>query len=221
VPLLPVYSLLVAILLEDLFVEGKESLRKIIAVRRPWSMPAQCGLLILVALLNLWPQGWLPQVRPFGVFREYACFMLQEESARAIRCLDPGSRVTSNYPNLLYFYSKGEHQVFKMRLPGSKETALSERETLPLKRRKATGPSPSEERLMRPSEVNEALQRAGIDQAVIFLSEGKTVHLHELIEGLRREGALKVTVRCEDEGLVVYDLVRGAEKGPTGPLEGA
>ncbi len=198
VPLLPMYNLLAAFLIDE-FCSRRRWLSERLGGKAGWSRLGGGGLLLLLVVVNLWPQKWLWEVRPFGIFRDYQGFFLQQEAKAALRCLDAGARVISNYPNLFYFYGGGDHPVFKARLVG----LTSERR----EGRKGRDPGRSVSPRAgadRPG-LMEVMGSSGISQVVVFLPREESA-LYNEIERLRKEGALDFTVRCKDERLVIYDL---------------
>ncbi len=199
VVLLPMYNVLVAVLIDDIYSRRKWFSEKL-RMKGEWLRIVGGGLLLLLLVVNLWPQKWLSEVRPLGIFRKSHDFLLQQEANRAIRCLLPGAAVVSNYPNLFYFYGAGQHAVFKSRLVG---LATGHRRG---EQRKDPGGSVSPRRRADRPGLMEVMRSAGIRHVVVFLGKQES-GLYNDIERLRREGALDFTVRCQEERFVVYDLM--------------
>jgi len=199
VPLLPIYSVLVAVLIDDL--HSKVTwLSQRLRIEGKWLRFGGGLLLALLVLVNLWPQKWLMEVRPLGIFRKSHDFFLQQEANRAIRCLLPGAAVVSNYPNLFYFYGAGQHAVFKSRLTGL-ATGYRRGE-----KGKDPGGAVSPGRRADRRGPMEVVRSASIKHVVVFLGKEDS-GLHNEMERLRREGALDFTARCQEERFVVYDLM--------------
>lgn len=198
VPLLPMYNILAAFLIDELYSKRKWFSERF-RVKGGWLRLGGTGLFMLLIVVNLWPEKWLSGVRPFGIFKKSHDFFLQQEAKRAIECLDAGARVTSNYPNLFYFYGGGDHAVLKSRLMG---LASEDREG---KKGKDPGTSISRRRGSDRLGLMEVMRSAGISQVVVFQGREES-GLYNEIERLRKEGALEFAVRCQEERFVVYDL---------------
>lgn len=199
VPLLPMYNILAAVLIDELCSKRRWFSERF-RIEGGWSRLVGGGLLLLLLVVNLWPQKWLWGVRPLGIFRKSQDFFLQQEANRAIQCLVPGAAVVSNYPNLFYFYGAGEYAVFKSRMVGFETGSRQGKKGKDpggsaLRRRGGDGPG-----------LMEVMRSAGISQVVVFLGREES-GLYSEIERLRKQGVVDFAVRCQEERFVVYDLM--------------
>jgi hypothetical protein len=109
-PLLPIYSILIAILLDHTW-EKRDQVARLLRDRRRWT---QYGMLILLAAFlvnNLKPQRVFAGFRPFAILSSNRAPLLRDEVKEAVGCIPPGVPVLTNYKSLMYFYSQGRHPV--------------------------------------------------------------------------------------------------------------
>lgn len=114
VPLFPLYSLLVAILLKriwEFFVEKAQRLN----LRTLASMKLGVALFILFALNSLKPGLVMHKFEPFRIFSSRKHFFLLSESEAAMRCVPSNSTILTNYPSILYFYLQANYPIRTLR----------------------------------------------------------------------------------------------------------
>lgn len=122
IPLLPIISLLVAILFDDIW-KKRGDFASWIWDRRCW---CRYGLLILFAVFllnNLKPHRVLREFDPLCVLCSNRAPYLMNEVHRALDCVPPGVLVLTNYKSLVYFYSQGKRAALPLAITTAKESS--------------------------------------------------------------------------------------------------
>jgi len=114
VPLFPLYSLLVAILLKRIWESFVEKAHRL-NLRTLASMKLGAVFFIVFALNSLKPGLVMHKFKLFEIFSSRKDFFLLAESEAAIRCVPSNSTILTNYPSILYFYLRGNYPVRALR----------------------------------------------------------------------------------------------------------
>jgi|YNPNPStandDraft_1061719.scaffolds.fasta_scaffold09220_3 4-amino-4-deoxy-L-arabinose transferase-like glycosyltransferase len=114
IPLLPLYSLLSALLLDALRRRG-EGLATRIGIGHRWTTVVFVVFFCVLLVANLKPSKVLRGFAPFSLFSSSMEPHYKKEIDAALGCIPAGASVLSNYPSLTYFYSQGAYRVRRLR----------------------------------------------------------------------------------------------------------
>lgn len=114
IPLLPLYSLLSALLLDALW-ERMGVLAQRLKLGVSWLSLGFVCLLGVLLVANLRPSKVLRGFEPLSLFSSSVEPYYEKQIRAALSCIPSGSSVLSNYPSLTYFYSQGAYPVRKLR----------------------------------------------------------------------------------------------------------
>lgn len=206
IPLIPTYSLFVSVLLDDLY-----SIASRFWSQRNWVRYGRWGFLLTLLAINLSPRPWFLEIRPLAILRSPIPLFLYEEAQQAIACIMPGARIISNYPNLLYFYGKGEFQVFKSKWIPREGGAGEIRKRAQIGYEGKGSPIVIGEEMKMHSFMS-VVRHFRVSHVVIFRPE-KGNRLQGLIERSGQQGFLRAEVLCQGEGVRVYRIVSSSYTG--------
>lgn len=127
VPVLPIYSLLAAVLLIRFWPFFLDRIKRL-GLRIPHESKVGIALFILFCVNSLKPGLLMHKFDPFKLFSARKDFFLLAESEAAVRCVPAGSTILTNYPSIFYFYTQGTHPVRALRTtmgPGNGPSRLA------------------------------------------------------------------------------------------------
>lgn len=204
IPLIPIYSLFVAILLDDLYTCCKRVIERRGRLDERWVKYGALGLLLILLAVNLKPGRWVLDIYPFHLLDSSIPPFIYAEAQEARKCLAPGAKIISNYPNLFYFYGEGQFEVFKSKWI-SKGNKGRRSEAGIVRSRIGKGTTIADHMKEEMIDFLTVVHNAPISHVVLLRPNDRW---QSFMESLGRAGVLPWEVACQGEGVMVYRLLR-------------